>query len=146
GWSCRSRGEPAHSASFHSQEAITSSKPAIKHVGCGVCVEAVADLKGEFVYPELGVINLLGGGIETNTRKPIVPITGPMQRILRRLLELHAVEHLIWDGSRPLASGAINCTQMIQRLVKRAEIDDELKSVSTQLTGITSKGFRGLAR
>ena len=101
-------------------------------LGCGGRIGAVVDLKGEFVYPELGVIDLLGSGVESNKRKPIVPITGPMGGVLERLLARHGEDYLIRAGSKPLAVGARNWTQMIQRLVERAGIDKNLESDATK--------------
>jgi integrase len=100
-------------------------------LGCGGRIGAVVDMRGEFVFEDLGVIDLLGGGIETNKRKPIVPITGPMGRILVRLIQEHGDDFLIRSGPEPLALGARNWTQMIQRLVARAGIDDDLKPGAT---------------
>lgn len=100
-------------------------------LGCGGRIGAVADLKGEFVFPDLGVIDLLGGGIESNKRKPIVPITGPMGRTLAKLIEKYGGDYLIRSGAEPLALGARNWTQMIQRLVARAGIDEDLKPGAT---------------
>ncbi|HBZ43048.1 MAG TPA: hypothetical protein DEO85_03130 [Maritimibacter sp.] len=97
-------------------------------IGCGGRVGAVADMKGEFVYPDLGVIDLLGyGSLDSNKRRPIVPISGPMSGILERIIREHGDEYLIRAGRDPLAAGARNWTQMIQRLVKRAGIDYDLK-------------------
>lgn len=97
-------------------------------LGCGGRVGAVADLRGEYVYPELGVIDLLGyGEIENNKRRPIVPISGPMKGILARLVAEHGDGYLIRAGGQPLAKGHRNWTQMIQRLVARAEIDADRK-------------------
>lgn len=93
-------------------------------LGCGGRIGAVADLRGEYVYANLGVIDLLGyGSIDNNKRRPIVPISGPMGRILRRLTAEHGDEFLIQAGGEPLATGARNWTQVIQRIVKRAGID-----------------------
>lgn len=100
-------------------------------LGCGGRIGAVADMRGEFVFPDLGVIDLLGGGIESNKRKPIVPITGPMGRILTRLNCEHGDDFLIRSRSVPLALGSRNWTQMIQRLVARSGIDKDLKNGET---------------
>lgn len=100
-------------------------------LGCGGRIGAVVDMRGDFVFPDLGVIDLLGCGIETNKRKPIVPITGPMRRILDRLIREHGSDFLIRSGSEPLATGARNWTQMIQRLVVRSGIDKDLKPGTT---------------
>jgi integrase len=97
-------------------------------LGCGGRIGAVADLRGEYVYPELGVIDLLGyGSIDSNKRRPIVPVTGPMSRILSRLIAKYGDDYLIRAGDEPLATGARNWTQMIQRIVARAGIDEGLK-------------------
>ncbi|MHA7877258.1 hypothetical protein [Roseivivax sp.] len=50
-----------------------------------------------------------------------------MPRILNRLIEQHGDGYLIWEKGGPIAEGARNWTQMIQRLVARAGIDDRLK-------------------
>lgn len=100
-------------------------------LGCGGRIGAVADMRGGFVYPDLDVIDLLGGGIELSKRKPIVPITGPMGRILSRLIAEFGDDYLIRSGSDPLALGARNWTQMIQRLVARSGIDKNLKPGAT---------------
>ncbi len=90
-------------------------------LGCGGRIGAVADIRGEYVYTDLGVVDLLGyGSLENNKRRPIVPISGPMGRILARLIEKHGVGYLIRAENGSLAEGARNWTQMIQRLVKRA--------------------------
>lgn len=105
----------------------------ILDLGCGGRIGAVADMRGEFVYPDLGVIDLLGyGSIDNNKRRPIVPITGPMGRILDRLIAEHQSGYLIQASGEPLATGARNWTQMIQRLVARAKIDDNLKPGETR--------------
>lgn len=102
-------------------------------LGCGGRIGAVADMRGQFVYPDLGVIDLLGyGSIDSNKRRPIVPITGPMGLILDRLMATHGDGYLIHAGVDPLAEGARNWTQMIQRLVKRAGIDAGLKAGATR--------------
>lgn len=93
-------------------------------LGCGGRIGSVADMRGAHVYPELGVIDLLGyGSIDSNKRKPIVPISGPMGRILRRLMAEHGDGYLLHAGGKPLAEGARNWTQMMQRLVSRSGID-----------------------
>lgn len=102
-------------------------------LGCGGRIGAVADMRGQFVYPDLGVIDLLGyGSIDSNKRRPIVPITGPMGLILDRLMSEHGDGYLIHAGDGPVAEGAKNWTQMIQRLVKRAGIDAGLKPGATR--------------
>lgn len=102
-------------------------------VGCGGRIGAVADLTGAQVRLDLGVIDLLGdGSIDNNKRRPIVPITGPMSRILSRLIEDHGNDYLLWEKRKPIAGGARNWTQMIQRLVARAGIDDGLAYEDTR--------------
>lgn len=99
-------------------------------LGCGGRIGAVADMKGKKVRLDLGVIDLIGEGfVEKNRRKqtPIVPITGPMARILTRLMAAHGEEYLIRSSEKALAVGSRNWTQMIQRLVKRSGIDKNLK-------------------
>ncbi|MDV4166480.1 tyrosine-type recombinase/integrase [Rhodovulum sp. FJ3] len=100
-------------------------------LGCGARIGAVADLRGEFVHQDLGVIDLLGAGIETNKRKPIAPITGPMGRILDRLVAEHGDGYLIHAKSTPLALSSRNWTQMFKRLVARAGIDKDLEPGAT---------------
>lgn len=100
-------------------------------LGCGGRVGAVADMRGGYVFPELGVVDLLGGDIENNKRRPIVPITGPMGRILDRLISMHGEGYLIQAGGEPIAMGSRNWTQMIQRLVARSGIDKDLKPGAT---------------
>jgi len=97
-------------------------------IGCGGRIGAVADLRGSNVYLDLGVIDLLGvGKIDSNKRRPIVPVSGPMGRILERLVQDNGQGFLIREAGRPISEGARNWTQMIQRIVRRAKIDDELK-------------------
>lgn len=101
-------------------------------LGCGGRVGAVADISGDFVRRDLGVIDLLGfGDIESNKRRPIIPITGPMDRILKRLIAEYGDDYLIHAGGKPIAKGSRNWTQMIQRLVRRAKIDDHLSPDAT---------------
>ncbi len=101
-------------------------------LGCGGRIGAVACLRGEYVYPELQVIDLLGfGAIESNKRRPIVPITGPMERILGRCIEESGQGFLIRYQGEAIAEGSKNWTQIIQRLVKRSGIDDGLRSNET---------------
>lgn len=93
-------------------------------LGCGGRIGAVADIKGKKVRLDLDVIDLLGEGfVETNRRKetPIVPVTGPMGRILERLIAMHGDKYLIREAGDPIAEGARNWTQIIQRLVARAK-------------------------
>lgn len=52
-------------------------------LGCGGHIGAVADLNGENVRAELGAINLLDRGeLESDKKKPIVPISGPMPWVI----------------------------------------------------------------
>lgn len=93
-------------------------------IGCGGRIGAVADMTGKKVRLDLGVIDLLGEGfVETNRRKqtPIVPVTGPMERILSRLISSHGDGYLIHDSGGPISKGARNWTQIVQRLVARAQ-------------------------
>lgn len=99
-------------------------------LGCGGRIGAVADIKGKKVRLDLGVIDLLGEGfVEKNRRKktPIVPVTGPMARILTRLMAEYGDDFLVRYSGKPLALGSRNWTQMIQRLVARSGIDKGLK-------------------
>ena len=101
-------------------------------LGSGARPGSVAEIRGSFIYADLGVIDLLGvGSIDNNKRRPIAPITGPMQSILTRLVDEHGDGHLIRAGGVPLALGARNWTQMVQRLVRRSGIDDGLKPGAT---------------
>ena len=93
-------------------------------LGCGGRIGAVADMKGRKVRLDLNVIDLLGDGfVETNRRKetPIVPVTGPMDRILTRLISERGAEYLICEGGKPIAKGSRNWTQIIQRVVARGK-------------------------
>ncbi|MBO9431413.1 MULTISPECIES: site-specific integrase [unclassified Sulfitobacter] len=92
-------------------------------IGCGGRIGAVADMTGAKVRLDLGVIDLLGEGfVETNRRKktPIIPVTGPMERILSRLVAANRDGFLIHETGGPISAGARNFTQIIQRLVARA--------------------------
>lgn len=56
-------------------------------LGCGGRISAVAALNEDNVHLALGVINLLHRGeLETNKRKPIVPITGPMPWVIEECM------------------------------------------------------------
>lgn len=57
-----------------------------------------------------------------------MPITGPMSRILARLNVELGDDYLIRAGNEPLALGATTWTQMIQRIVSRAKIDEHLRA------------------
>ncbi len=112
-------------------------------MGCGGRIGAVADITGKKVRLDLGVIDLLGEGfVETNRRKqtPIVPVTGPMERILAKLIAAHGDDYLINDGSGAMASGARNWTQIIQRLVVRAMESRTTDQVKRKLLEPTDQG------
>ncbi len=112
-------------------------------IGCGGRIGAVADITGKKVRLDLGVIDLLGEGfVETNRRKqtPIVPVTGPMERILAKLIAAHGDDYLINDGSGAMASGARNWTQIIQRLVVRAMESRTNDQVKRKLLEPTDQG------
>lgn len=96
-------------------------------LGTGARPGAIGALKLSQIDQELGVINLLGEGeIESNKRRPIVPITGPMKQIIeRRMLSPGSGFLIEWGGDRAVASR--NNTQVIQRLVKRAGIRNDGK-------------------
>lgn len=66
------------------------------------------------------------GELQSNKRKPIVPLSGPMNPVLDRLLAQHEGRYFLRAEGRPLAEGSRNWTQMIHRLVARAGIDDGL--------------------
>lgn len=112
-------------------------------IGCGGRIGAVADITGKKVRLDLGVIDLLGEGfVETNRRKqtPIVPVTGPMYRILQRLIDIHVDDYLIHATNGPLAVGARNWTQIIQRLVQRAIESRTPAQIKSKLLEPTSEG------
>lgn len=91
-------------------------------IGCAGRIGAVGSLTAQNIHFDLGVIDLLDAGeIESNKRKPIVPISGPMKDILRRLTEAHPSGPLLGTRSKT------NYTQIIQRLVSRAGIDEDLR-------------------
>ena len=112
-------------------------------LGCGGRIGAVIDMKGKKVSLDLGIIDLLGEGfVDTNRRKftPIVPITGPMHRILVRLMAQHGDGYLILTGQKPLSDGARNWTQIIQRLVARGVKNRTPDQVKRKLLEPTSDG------
>lgn len=112
-------------------------------LGCGGRIGAVADMKGKKVRLDLDVIDLLGEGfVETNRRKetPIVPVTGPMGRILERLISLHGEGYLIHEAGSPIAEGARNFTQIIQRLIARAKSCRTPDQVRRKLLEPTDQG------
>jgi hypothetical protein len=101
-------------------------------LGSGARIGSVGGLEACYVHRALGVIDLgMWGSIETNKRRPLGPISGPMGRTLDRLIERHPNGVLIRDkrgrSSAPSAGGAGNYTQVIQRLVERSRIDEKLK-------------------
>jgi hypothetical protein len=113
------------------------------NIGCGGRIGAVADMTGKKVRLDLSVIDLLGDGfVETNRlkRTPIVPVTGPMERILARLIAAHGEGYLIHEGGKPLAEGARNWTQIIQRLVERAKDCRSPDQVKRKLFEPTDQG------
>ena len=96
-------------------------------LGTGARVGALCDIEGAYVHSDLGVINLMKwGDLQTNKRRPIVPINGPMTQVLERLIAQHGDGYLLRAGGVPLAQGSRNWTQMIHRLVRRSGIDDDL--------------------
>ncbi len=112
-------------------------------LGCGGRIGAVADMTGKKVRLDLGVIDLLGEGfVENNRRKqtPIVPVTGPMERILSRLIATHDDGYLIHDTGGPIAEGARNWTQIIQRLVARAKENRTPDQVKRELLEQSDQG------
>ena len=112
-------------------------------VGCGGRIGAVVDMTGKKVRLDLGVIDLLGKGFSEDNRrkkKPIVPATGPMGRILERLVAAHGDGSLLHDASGPMANGARNFTQIIQRLVARAKKGRAPNQVERKLLEPTEEG------
>lgn len=78
-------------------------------IGCGGRIGAVANMTGKKVRLDLGVIDLLGEGfVENNRRKqtPIIPVTGPMGRILSKLIASHDDGYLIHEAGQAIAEGA----------------------------------------
>ena len=101
-------------------------------LGTGARVGSLCDIEGAYVHEELGVINLTKwGDVQTNKRRPIVPISGPMREVLDRLKGRSGDGYLICSGGKPLAEGSRNWTQMIHRLVERAGVDKALKPGET---------------
>lgn len=112
-------------------------------IGCGGRIGAVADMTGKKVRLDLGVIDLLGEGfVETNRRKqtPIVPVTGPMERILSRLIAEYGDGYLIRQGGNQISGGSRNWTQVIQRLVARAKKSRTPGQVERKLLEPTEQG------
>ncbi|RAZ83407.1 site-specific integrase [Cereibacter johrii] len=105
-------------------------------IGCGGRIGAVIDITGKKVRLDIGVIDLLGDGfVDTNRRKnkPIIPITGPMGRILERLINSYGDEALMRAGGLLLSDGARNWTQIIQRLIARAKKNRTKDQVARKL-------------
>ena len=101
-------------------------------IGTGARVGSICDIEGAYVHADLGVINLMKwGNVETNKRRPIVPISGAMRPVLERLRARYGDGYLIRSGGKPLAEGSRNWTQRIHRLVARAGIDNGLKPGET---------------
>jgi len=112
-------------------------------IGCGGRIGAVADMTGTKVRIDLGVIDLLGEGfVETNRRKstPIIPVTGPMERILSRLIAAHGDGFLIHESGGPISAGARNFTQIIQRLVARAHSGRTSDQIKRKVLEPTEQG------
>lgn len=112
-------------------------------IGCGGRIGAVFDMTGKKVRLDLGVIDLLGDGfVDSNRRKqaPIVPVTGPMNRILERLMGQHEKTHLIRSGGEPMSDGARNWTQIIQRLGARGRANRTPDQVRRKLLEPTDQG------
>jgi hypothetical protein len=108
-----------------------------------VRIGAVFDMTGNKVRLDLGVIDLLVDGfVDSNRRKqaPIVPVTGPMNRILKRLMGQHQEDHLIRSGGEPMSEGARNWTQIIQRLVVRGGAGRTPDQVKRKLLEPTDQG------
>lgn len=96
-------------------------------LGTGARVGSICDIEGAYVHADLGVINLMKWGeVQSNKRKPIVPISGPMRPVLDRLIARHGQGYLLRSSGTPMAEGSKNSTQIIHRLVRRAGIDDGL--------------------
>jgi hypothetical protein len=77
---------------------------------------------------DLGVTDFPGyGSTDTNKRRPIVPISDPVGRIPMRPIAAHGNVFPIQAVVEPLVVGARNRTQVIQRIVKRAGIDEKRK-------------------
>ncbi len=92
-------------------------------IGTGARISHIGNLKVDQVYLDLGVIDLLGAGVQTNKRKPIAPISGPMHGILDRLIGASKSGYLLEVGGKK-AIQSRNYTQVIQRLVTRSGIDN----------------------
>lgn len=69
-------------------------------VGTGARVGALCDIEGAHVHADLGDINpMKRGELQSNRRKPIVPISGPMRPVLDRLLAQHGGRYLLRAGA-----------------------------------------------
>jgi hypothetical protein len=95
-------------------------------LGCGGRIGAIAAINEENVHRNLMVINLLSRGeIESNKRKPIVPITGPMPWVIDECMDGKAPGlPLIRYRGKGIGT---NLTQIILRLVEALYPDDEEK-------------------
>lgn len=93
-------------------------------LGCGGRISAIAALNEENLHRDLDVINLLSRGeIDSNKRKPIVPITGPMPWVIDECLrDKRPGAPLIRYRDRGIGS---NPTQIIFRLVQALYPEDE---------------------
>lgn len=93
-------------------------------LGCGGRIGAITKLNEKNLHRDLRVINLLScGEIESNKRKPIIPITGPMPWVIDECLrDKKPGAPLIRYRDRGIGS---NPTQIILRLVKALYPDDE---------------------
>ncbi|MFY0619272.1 tyrosine-type recombinase/integrase [Shimia sp.] len=99
-------------------------------IGTGGRISSLGSLKVEQVHLDLGVIDLYGVGIETNKRKPIVPISGPLHSMLDRLIGASKTGYLIEFGGKKSVEGR-NYTQVIHRAAKRSSIpNDKLARVN----------------
>ena len=95
-------------------------------LGCGGRISAVTAVNEENVHRTLGVINLLSRGeIESNKRKPIVPISGPMPWVIDECMK-GKEPGLPLIRYRGKAIGT-NPTQIILRLVDALYPDDPEK-------------------
>lgn len=94
-------------------------------LGTGARVGSICDIEGAYVHADLGVINLMRWGeVQSNKRKPIVPISGPMRPVLDSLIARRGQGYLLRSSGTPMAEGSKNSTQIIHRMVRRAGIDD----------------------
>ena len=93
-------------------------------LGTGVRTGQIADLKAHQVHLDLDVINFdEWSRPESNKGRPISPITGPLWEVLERLVaDALPSGHLIHYRGEPVADGARNFYQTINRLRVRAGI------------------------